>query len=79
MSSYKENAQRKIAKDEWKEEAHILSAVIAESEDDTVIEQNTSEAGQEANRLAWVAIWVSVVAVVISAVSAAIRTIEREL
>ncbi len=71
MSSDKENAQQEIAKDEWKEETHILSAVIAVSEDDTVIEENTFEAAQEANRLARIAIWVSVIAVVISAVSAA--------
>ena len=69
MSSDKENAQREIAKGEWKGETHILSAVITVSEDDTVIEENTFKAAQEANRLAWIAIWVSVVAVVISAIS----------
>ena len=36
------------------------------------MEESTPETAQEANCLAWVAIWVSLVAVVISAVSVAI-------
>jgi len=70
MSSDKENAQRETVKDEWEEETNILSVDAPVLEGDTVIEENTFEAAQEANRLAWVAIWVSVVAVVISIVSA---------
>ncbi len=70
MSHDKENAQRETDKVEWEEETNILSAGAAVLEDDTVKGENTSEAAQEANRLAWIAIWVSIVAVVISVVSA---------
>ena len=72
MSNDKENAQPEIAKDEWEEETNILSTDTPVLEGDTVIEGNMFDAAQEANRLAWVAIWVSVIAVVISVVSVVI-------
>ena len=49
-----------------------MSKEKQKSEGDTVMEENTPETAREANRLAWVAIWISVVAVVISAVSVVI-------
>ena len=49
-----------------------MSADTPDLEGDTVkdLQRNSLDIAQEANRLAWVAIWVSVIAVVISVVSA---------
>ena len=70
MSNDKEELQRDTAKDEREEETNILSADTLVLEDNTLEQRNPFEAVREANRLAWVAIWISIVAVVISAVSA---------
>ena len=72
MSIDKEISQQEFAKNEQEDDRNIWRTDTTVLGDETVIERNPFEIAQGADRLAWIAMWVSVVAVVISVVSAAI-------
>ena len=72
MSTDKEKSQQEFAKDELEEDRNIWRTDTTDLEDDSVMERNALEIARDADRLAWIALWISVFAVVISVVSAAI-------
>ncbi len=72
MSTDKEKSQQEFAKDELEEDRNIWRTSTTDSQVGIVKERNALEIAEGADRLAWVAMWISIVAVVISVTSAAI-------
>lgn len=72
MSIDEEESPEELAKDKQDKDRNIWRTNTTDSQDGIVKERNALEIAQGADRLAWVAMWISIVAVVISVTSAAI-------
>ncbi len=72
MSIDEEGSPEELAKDKQDKDRNIWRTNTTDSQDDIVKKRNALETAQGADRLAWVAMWISIVAVVISVTSAAI-------